>query len=122
MIRALNRNLPYDAFVRTQIPGYESSTREEVSARPRPDSQFALGFLARGATSRSNDDHALAIAAAETVSSAFLGMTLHCAKCHDHMYDPISQKDYYRMKALFDPLTALDELSLRNPQDAQRFF
>ncbi|MCB1096523.1 MAG: DUF1549 domain-containing protein, partial [Verrucomicrobiae bacterium] len=49
-------------------------------------------------------------------------MTLHCAKCHDHMYDPISQKDYYRMKALFDPLTALDELSLRNPQDAQRFF
>ena len=64
MIRALNRNLPYDAFVRTQVSGYESSTREEVSAtgfrrkfRPRPDSQFALGFLARGATSRSNDDH-----------------------------------------------------------------
>jgi hypothetical protein len=111
MIRALNRNLPYDAFVRTQISGYESSKREEVSAtgfrrklRPRPDSQFALGFLSRGATSRSDDDQALAISAAETISSAFLGMTLHCAKCHDHMYDPISQKDYYRMKALFDPL------------------
>ncbi|MCB1098944.1 MAG: DUF1553 domain-containing protein [Verrucomicrobiae bacterium] len=111
MIRALNRNLPYDAFVRTQISGYESSKREEVSATgfrrrlsPRPDSQFALGFLARGASTRSNDDHALAISAAETVSSAFLGMTLHCAKCHDHMYDPILQKDYYSMKALFDPL------------------
>jgi hypothetical protein len=111
MIRALNRNLPYDAFVRVQISGYESSKREEVSAtgfrrklRPRPDSQFALGFLARGATSRSDDDHALAISAAETISSAFLGMTLHCAKCHDHLYDPISQQDYYRMKALFDPL------------------
>ena len=111
MIRALNRNIPYDAFVRTQISGYESRKREEVSAtgfrrklRPRADSQFALGFLSRGATSSSNGDHGLAIAAAETVSSAFLGMTLHCAKCHDHMFDPISQDDYYRMKAVFDPL------------------
>ena len=111
MIRALNRNIPYDAFVRTQISGYESRKREEVSAtgfrrklRPRADSQFALGFLSRGATSSSDVDHGLAIAAAETVSSAFLGMTLHCAKCHDHMYDPISQDDYYRMKAVFDPL------------------
>ena len=92
MIRALNRNIPYDAFVRTQISGYEPRKREEVSAtgyrrklRPRPDSQFALGFLSRGATSSSNDDHGLAISAAETVSSAFLGMTLHCAKCHDHL-------------------------------------
>ncbi|MGK0185979.1 MAG: hypothetical protein ACI9R3_001762 [Verrucomicrobiales bacterium] len=111
MIRALNRNIPYDAFVRTQISGYESRKREEVSAtgfrrkfRPRPDSQFALGFLSRGAASSSDVDHSLAISAAETVSSAFLGMTLHCAKCHDHMYDPISQDDYYRMKAVFDPL------------------
>ncbi|MGK0189920.1 MAG: hypothetical protein ACI9R3_005739, partial [Verrucomicrobiales bacterium] len=111
MIRGLNRNMPYDAFVRTQISGYESRKREEVSAtgfrrklRPRPDSQFALGFLSRGAASSSDVDHGLAISAAETVSSAFLGMTLHCAKCHDHMYDPISQDDYYRMKAVFDPL------------------
>lgn len=111
MIRALNRNIPYDAFVRTQISGYESRKREEVSAtgfrrklRPRADSQFALGFLSRGATSSSNGDHGLAVAAAETISSAFLGMTLHCAKCHDHMFDPISQDDYYRMKAVFDPL------------------
>ena len=111
VIRALNRNIPYDVFARTQISGYKSRKREEVSAtgfrrklRPRPDSQFALGFLSRGATISADGDHGLAIAAAETVSSAFLGMTLHCAKCHDHMYDPISQDDYYRMKAVFDPL------------------
>src|SRR2546430_17116350 len=49
-------------------------------------------------------DQPLAMSAVETVSSAFLGMTVGCAKCHDHFYDPIAQKDYYSMKALFDPL------------------
>ncbi len=118
VIRALNRNLAYDAFVRTQISGFESRKRTTISAtgnrrktRPRPDNQFALGFLSRGATSQSNGDHALGLSAVETISSAFLGMTVQCAKCHDHFYDPISQEDYYRMKALFDPL-ALREIPL----------
>ena len=39
-----------------------------------------------------------------TISTAFMGVTTGCAKCHDHMYDPILQRDYYAMKALFDPL------------------
>ena len=111
VIRALNRNLPYDAFVRTQISGMEFSNRTRINALgirsrrlPRPDNVFALGFLARGATSRSNRDHALSISATETISTAFLGMTVHCAKCHDHFFDPITQVDYYRMKAIFDPL------------------
>ncbi len=115
MIRALNRNLPYDAFVRTQITGLGARERTSINAlgyrsrkRPAPDDVFALGFLARGATSRSNGDHSLAIAAAETTSTAFLGMTLACAKCHDHFYDPISQDDFYRTKALFDPLILRD--------------
>ena len=42
----------------------------------------------------------------ETVSTAFMGMTVGCAKCHDHMYDPIKQRDFYAMKALFDPLVS----------------
>ena len=46
----------------------------------------------------------LAFAAVETVSTAFMGLTVGCAKCHDHMYDPIKQRDFYAMKALFDPL------------------
>src|SRR5581483_5758118 len=50
------------------------------------------------------DPKELPIAAAETVSTAFMGLTAGCAKCHDHMYDPIKQRDFYAMKALFDPL------------------
>src|SRR2546430_10394665 len=49
-------------------------------------------------------DQPLAMSAVETVSSAFLGMTVGCAKCHDHFYDPVAQTNYYSMKALFDPL------------------
>jgi hypothetical protein len=51
-----------------------------------------------------NAQEDVAFAAVETISSAFLAMTAGCAKCHDHFFDPISQRDYYAMKALFDPL------------------
>lgn len=112
VINALNSDLPYDQFVRAQLTGYRSTVRTQIAAvgvrsaiEPRPDDMFALGLLARGAVIRDGKDGAeLALSAVETVSSAFLGMTVGCAKCHDHMYDPIKQSDFYAMKALFDPL------------------
>jgi hypothetical protein len=111
VIKALNRNLSFDAFVRTQISGLEVRERTSINAlgyrsrrQPRMENMFALGFLSRGASSKGNGDHSLSISAVETISTAFLGMTVACAKCHDHFYDPISQEDFYRMKALFDPL------------------
>lgn len=112
VIRALNDDLPYDQFVRTQLTGYRTTERTQMSAtgrrsrrEPRPDDMFALGLLSRGAVVRDGKDAGeLAISAVETVSSAFMGLTVACAKCHDHMYDPIKQRDYYSMKALFDPL------------------
>ena len=111
IIRALNQNMPYDAFVRAQITGYEARERTSINALGyrrkltiRPENLFALGFLSRGARSSGDQEEALAMSAVETISTAFLGMTVHCAKCHDHFYDPIDQADYYRMKALFDPL------------------
>jgi hypothetical protein len=112
VINALNNDLPYDQFVRAQLTGQRSTVRTQMAAigvrtrlEPRPDDMFALGFLARGAVIRDNkDSEELSIAAVETVGSAFLGMTVACAKCHDHMYDPIKQRDFYAMKALFDPL------------------
>jgi hypothetical protein len=108
VINALHDDVPYDQFVQLQLTGRRASERTQMSAtgyrtrrEPRPGDQFALGLLARGTGEHPQD---LAISAVDTVSAAFLGMTVGCAKCHDHMYDPISQKDYYAMKALFDPL------------------
>ncbi len=112
VINALNDDVPYDQFVRAQLTGYRSTVRTQISAtgyrsksEPRPDDLFALGMLARGAVIRdSKMEGELAMNAVETVSAAFMGLTVGCAKCHDHVYDPITQRDYYAMKALFDPL------------------
>jgi hypothetical protein len=110
LINALNKDLPYDQFVRTQLTGYRSA-RTDISAtghrsrlEPRPDDLFARGLLSRGAVTHDKGAQDLGLAAVETVSAAFMGLTVSCAKCHDHRYDPIAQEDFYRMKALFDPL------------------
>lgn len=124
VVSALNSDMPYDEFVRTQLTGHRSKERTQISnigyrspAERRPEDMFALGFLARGAVVRDNKDtQELPIVAVETVSTAFLGLTVGCAKCHDHMYDPISQKDFYAMKALFDPLV-VKKVTLASPAE-----
>jgi hypothetical protein len=124
VVNALNADLPYDQFVRAQLTGYRSRQRTQISAtgvrsrvEPRPDDIFALGFLARCAMPREgaagND---LGIAAVETISTAFMGLTVGCAKCHDHFYDPIKKADFYAMKALFDPLV-LKKATLATAED-----
>jgi hypothetical protein len=124
VINALNADLPYDQFVRVQLTGFRGTKRIEVSAlgtrspvEPRPDDVYALGFLARGHIDGDpRNPKGLSIATVETVSSAFMGLTVGCAKCHDHMYDPISQRDFYAMKALFDPLV-LEKITLGTPAE-----
>ncbi|MEX0675949.1 MAG: PSD1 and planctomycete cytochrome C domain-containing protein [Pirellulales bacterium] len=101
VIQALNDDMPYDRFVRLQIAGDEFE----------PDNNFALmatGFLGAGT-------HATQITAnqvekerydelddmAATLGTAMLGLTIGCARCHDHKFDPIPQADYYRLVSTF---------------------
>ena len=113
VISSINQDLPYDEFARAQILGNRSrqnttmtATGQRVKASANPADSFALGFLARGAITRDDKSQDLALSAVETISTAFMGMTVACAKCHDHKFDPIKQTDFYAMKALFDPLVA----------------
>ena len=122
-ISALNRDMSYDDFVRAQILGNRSkehtkmtATGQRVRVEANPEDAFALGFLARGAVTPENQDQDLSLAAVETVSSAFMGMTVACAKCHDHKFDPIKQTDFYAMKALFDPL-AVKKVVMATPAE-----
>ncbi len=123
VIYAINSNMPYDQFVRAMLTGYRTNERSTISntgyrqkLEPRPEDMFALGFLARGDVIRDNHEvHEMPITAVETVSTAFMGLTVGCAKCHDHMYDPIKQRDFYAMKALFDPLE-VKKITLATPE------
>jgi len=123
VIRALNHDMPYDQFVRAQILGnrYRPETATSASGRrtrveASVEDSFALGFLARAAVTRNDRDRDIPFAAVETVSTAFMGMTVGCAKCHDHKFDPITQKDFYAMKAIFDPLV-LKSVMLATPAE-----
>ena len=123
VIKALNHDMPYDQFVRAQILGnrYRPETSTASSGRRARvegsvEDSFALGFLARSAVTRNDRDHDIPFAAVETISTAFMGMTVGCAKCHDHKFDPITQKDFYAMKAIFDPLV-LKSVMLATPAE-----
>ena len=123
VISSLNHDMPYDQFARAQILGnrYAPSTvTDPFGRRSRPEGPvadtFALGFLARASLDHEDKDRNVSIAAVETISTAFMGMTVGCAKCHDHKFDPITQKDFYAMKAIFDPLV-LKNVMLATPKE-----
>ncbi len=102
VIDALNHDKPYDQFVTQQLAGDEVEGSDAVS-------QIATTFLRLGTL---DDEPADAKVdrydqlddVLGTAATAFLGITLRCARCHDHKYEPFSQVDYYRMLAVFQPL------------------
>ena len=107
VIRAFNRDLPYGQFVREQVAG-------DVLAPGDPAGVIATGFIAAGPwdfvghvelregtidklkTRLLDRDDMVA-----TTISTFVSLTVHCARCHDHKFDPIPQADYYRLQAVF---------------------
>jgi len=116
VIRSFNEGKPFDQFVREQLAGDEIAAREKLHAnaatrelRERYENLLAAtGFLrmAPDGTAVKSDittRNDCISSTLEIVGTALLGMTVHCAQCHDHRYDPISQADYYRLRAVFEP-------------------
>ncbi len=122
VIRSFNADKPFDQFIREQMAGDEMVRPPYEDLGPEAiEKLVATGFLrtAPDGTGGTVDDAALARnqVVAETlkvVSTALLGLTVGCAQCHDHRYDPISHVDYYRLRAIFEP--ALDPNDWRTPQ------
>ncbi|MEC9148402.1 MAG: DUF1549 domain-containing protein, partial [Planctomycetota bacterium] len=106
VIDSLNRDKPYTQFIREQIAGDELQEVLGAGELPEPPAEnlVALTFLRLAPFTEPRGDetrHELLSEMTATVSSVFLGITLGCAQCHDHMYDPIPTEDFYRMKAFF---------------------
>ena len=129
VIRSLNADKPFDRFIREQLAG-----DEHIAAAPRDiaeqDCLVATGFLRLGPHDNSAGAFlevprvraALMNDLVETTGAAFLGLTLSCARCHNHKFDPISQADYYRLRAFFEGVKFRDDLplDLAAEQDAIR--
>ncbi len=109
VVDAFNKDLPYDRFVHLQLAGADEHSKTRNNYTPDIQGHIPLGFLRLAPWDRSNlvaeevrQNYLSEITT--TVGSVFLGLSVGCARCHDHKYDPIPQKDYYRMQAFFNAI------------------
>jgi len=93
VIEAFNKNLPYDQFIRQQIAG-------DLDRNPVPTGYLALAR--RFGHDIDQDIHLTYEDVIDTLGKSVLGLTVGCARCHDHKFDPIPQRDYYRLYGIFE--------------------
>ena len=116
VIDSFNSNKPYDRFVKEQIAGDELWPEDPQARiatafnRHYPDESNARVLMQR--RQEILDD------ITDTVGATFMAMTYGCARCHNHKFDPILQKDYYRLQAFFANTAADDEIPMDSPRSA----
>ena len=115
VIRAFNEDKPYDRFVQEQLAGDELFPTD-LGAR------VATAFFRHGIYEYNNRDAAgqwtnILNDITDVTADVFLGLGVQCARCHDHKFDPILQKDYYRLQAFFAPLLPIDNARLATPEE-----
>lgn len=119
VIDSFNSDKPFDQFIREQLAGDEMVKQPFRNLPPDSVEKLAAtGFLrmAPDGTGTMNDKAAQNSTIVDTIKilgTSLYGMTIACAQCHDHRYDPISQADYYRLRAVFEP--GFDTTSWRSP-------
>src|SRR6185369_12003089 len=119
VIKAFNTDKPYDRFIKEQIAGDELWPND-------PDALVATGFNrhypdeynARNLMQRRQE---ILNDITDTTGAVFLGMTFACARCHDHKFDPILQKDYYKLQAFFAAVRAKDDYVLASKAEQAEY-
>lgn len=115
LIRAFNDNLSFDDFVTYQLAG-------DLYENPNQDQLIASGFnrlhliIDRGTALPEESLHNNIVDRVTAFGTTFLGLTVQCAQCHDHKYDPISQKEYFQLYAFFNNFAGEPETEKRPPQ------
>jgi hypothetical protein len=102
VIQSFNSDKPYDRFIREQLAGDEFFPEDPAAVTGT--GYFCVGPNRDGFPDQADINRVETMADyTDTTGAVFLGLTVGCARCHDHKYDPISQKDYYRLQAIFAP-------------------
>ncbi|MCU1328599.1 MAG: Planctomycete cytochrome [Bryobacterales bacterium] len=118
VIDAFNADMPYDQFVREQLAG------DILAADPNSNTGYrgvvATGFLALGKKALAQKDlplkrYDVVDDQIEVTAKAFMGLTVNCARCHDHKFDPIATKDYYQLAGVFASTTSYAKLAEGEP-------
>jgi Protein of unknown function (DUF1553)/Protein of unknown function (DUF1549)/Planctomycete cytochrome C len=114
VIKSLNEDKPYDQFVREQLAG------DEI-APEKPEVLVATGYLRNPVYEWNQADvrgqwDLILTDITDTTGELFLGLSFGCARCHNHKFDPILQKDYFRLRAFFAPIQWRDDLTLGTPE------
>jgi hypothetical protein len=114
VIRSLNADKPFDRFVLEQLAG------DELFPEDR-DARIATGFNLLGPDMTDASDQAQRRLntlndMTDTAGLAFLGLTIACARCHDHKFEPLPQSDYYRLQAFFAPAAFRRDLPIASPE------
>jgi uncharacterized protein DUF1553/uncharacterized protein DUF1549 len=114
VVRSLNADKPYNRFIEEQLAGDEIAPGDA-------DARIATGFnlLGPDMTDAANQAVRRQITLSDMTDTAglvFLGLTLGCARCHDHKYEPITQKDYYRVQAFFSPAKFRKDIPVGTPE------
>ena len=110
VIRAFNRNLPFDRFATWQLAG-------DLLPQPTKEQRLATAFNRLHAQNMEggivNEEFRVEYVAdrTNTLGTAFLGLTMECARCHDHKFDPISQKDYFSLFSFFNNVDEAGQIS-----------
>lgn len=110
VVAALNANKPYDQFLTEQLAG-------DLLENPTPDQRLATAFnrlhrlTNEGGSVEQERRYESVVDRVETLGTAVMGLTLGCARCHDHKYDPISQADFFALSAFFN---GIDEWGMYN--------
>ncbi len=119
VIHAINTDVPYDQFVQQQLAGDELDP-------DHADALVATGFLRLHAEESNGSNYRqirqeILDDITDVVGMTFLGLTVGCARCHDHKFDPIGQDDYYRLQAFFAPLMQRDDVPLVPKRDCKQY-
>ncbi len=119
VIRSFNADKPYDRFVLEQLAGDEIAPDD-------PEARTATGFLRHTIYEYNQRDVRTQWAdmlndLTDTTGDVFLGLGMGCARCHDHKFDPILQKDYYRLQAFFAPFLPRDDVPLATRREQAEY-
>lgn len=119
VIKSFNDDKPYNQFMREQIAGDEIAPDD-------PNVTVATAFLRQTAYEYNQRDaegqwRTIMNEVTDVTSDVFLGTSLQCAQCHDHKFDPLLQKDYYRLQAFLNNITWAEDKTLATPEQRQQY-